>query len=187
MNPYRVVRSEAELEAVATDSLVSDSLVSGAFCLRSIHEKAGPNAWVEPGSEETIPTSAVWEMLTGAYETIILDEDREVWVLIDAAAPQPVRPPRGEDSPDFVTRARLGDRNTEWVIHASLAEARAEIESLIGAGIAADNMLIYARTDKNRIDFYPVEHIKAGTSAGALPCLGRQDRYHVATASALCP
>jgi hypothetical protein len=107
--------------------------------------------------------------MTGAYETIILDEDREVWVLIDAAAPQPVRPPRDEDSPDYLTRAPLGDRNTEWVTHASPAEARAEIESLIGAGTAADNMLIYARLDKDRIDFYPVEHIEAGTVLDEVP------------------
>jgi len=164
MNPYRIVRSEAELEEVATDSLVS-----GAYCLKSIHEKSGPNAWVEPGCEEMITTAALWEILTGAYETIILDEDREVWVLIDAAAPDLVRPPRGADSPDYLTRAGLGDRDTEWVTHATLAKARAEIESLIGAGTAADSMLIYARADKNRIDFYPVEHIKAGTSADTLP------------------
>lgn len=164
MQPFRTVRSEAELEAVATDSLAS-----GAYCLKSIHEKTGPNTWVEPGCEEEDTTAALWEMRTGAYETIILDEDREVWVLIDAAAPQPDRPPRDEVSPDYLTRARLGDRNTEWVTHASLAEARAEIESLIGTGTAADNIVIYAREDKNRIDFYPVEHIEAGTTARALP------------------
>ncbi|HEX9088864.1 MAG TPA: hypothetical protein VF867_15205 [Arthrobacter sp.] len=164
MQPFRIVRSEAELEAVATDSLVS-----GAYCLKSIHEKSGPNAWVEPGSEEAISTAALWEVLTGAYETIILDEDREVWVLIDAAAPGPVRPPRGEDSPDYLTRARSGDRDIEWVTHAILAEARAEIEALLGAGTAARNMLIYARADKDRIDFYPVEHIAAGTAAAGLP------------------
>jgi hypothetical protein len=164
MQPSRIARSETELEAVAIDSLVS-----GAYCLRSIHEKSGRNAWVEPGCEDEVTTAALWEVLTGAYETIILDEDREVSVLIDAAAPQPVRPPRGEDSPDFLTRARLGDRNTEWVTHVSLAEARAEIESLIGAWAAADNMLIYARQDKDRIDFYPVEHTEGGTALGEPP------------------
>ena len=40
---------------------------------------------------------------------------------------------------------------------------------LIGPGAAADNMFIYARDDKNRIDFYPVEHIPAGTSVETLP------------------
>jgi hypothetical protein len=30
-------------------------------------------------------------------------------------------------------------------------------------------MVIYAQTDKDRIDFYPVGHIEAGTSADALP------------------
>jgi hypothetical protein len=57
-----------------------------------------------------------------------------------------------------------GDRNTEWVTHPTIAAAQAEIESLIGAGTAADNMVIYARPDKDRIDFYPVEHIPAGTT-----------------------
>ncbi|WP_155846748.1 hypothetical protein [Arthrobacter sp. 131MFCol6.1] len=122
-----------------------------------------------PGTGEEVTTAALWELLTGAYETIILDEDREVWVLIDAAAPQPVRPPRGEDSPDYLTRARLGDRNSEWVTHASLAEARTEIESLIGGGTAANDMVIYAREDKDRIDFYPVARIEAGTALGELP------------------
>ncbi|MDJ0354459.1 hypothetical protein [Pseudarthrobacter sp. PH31-O2] len=160
MQPFRIVRSEAELEGVAPGSLVS-----AAYSLRTIFEKQNTNEWVEPGSEEEFPTAAVWELMTGAYETIILDEDREVWVLIDAAAPGLVRPPRGEDSPDYLTRARPGDRDTEWITHASLAGARAEIESLIGAGTAANNMLIYARTDKARIDFYPVEHIEAGAAA----------------------
>lgn len=41
--------------------------------------------------------------------------------------------------PDYLTRARPGDRNSEWVTHASLAEARTEIESLIGGGTAAVN------------------------------------------------
>lgn len=164
MNPYRIVRSEAELEEVTPGSLVC-----AAYSLRTIFEKQNINEWVEPGSEEEITTAAVWELMTGAYETIILDEDREVWVLIDAAAPGPVRPSRSADSPDYLTRARPGDRAAEWVTHASLAEARAEIESLIGAGAAANNMLIYAREDKARIDFYPVEHIVAGTVAAGLP------------------
>jgi hypothetical protein len=145
------------------------SLVSAAYSLRTIFEKQNTNEWVEPGSEEVWTTAAVWEHTTGAYETIILDEDREVWVLIDAAAPQPVRPPRGADSPDFLTRARLGDRNAEWVAHTSLAEARAEIESLVAGRPAADHLLIYARQDKNRIDFYPVEHLKPGTALADLP------------------
>lgn len=164
MQPFRTVRSEAELEEVAPGSLVCP-----AYSLRTIFEKQNTNEWVEPGSEDVLTTPAVWEFMTGAYETIILDEDREVWVLIDAAAPGPERPPRSEDSPDYLTRARAGDRNTEWVTHASMAEARAEIESLVGAGTTAANMIIYARGDKTRIDFYPVEHIAAGTSASGLP------------------
>ncbi|RKR29807.1 hypothetical protein [Arthrobacter oryzae] len=164
MQPFRIVRSEAELEAVAPGSLGS-----AAYSLRTIFENQNTNEWVEPGCEETWTTAAVWEHMTGAYETIILDEDREVWVLIDAAAPQPVRPPRGADSHDFLTRAQPGGRDTEWVTRASLADARAEIEALIGAGTATDNMVIYARTDKERIDFCPVGHVEAGTSADTLP------------------
>lgn len=164
MQPSRIVRSEAELEAVATDSLVS-----AAYDLDYIYEKSGRNSWVEPGCDEAIPTAAVWELLTGAYETIILDEDREVWVLIDTAAPKPVRPPRGPESPDFLTRAQLGDRNTEWVTHATLAEARTEIESLVAGRPSTGNLLIYTRPDKNRIDFYSAVFIKPGTSLNELP------------------
>lgn len=164
MQPFRTVRSEADLEAVA-----HGSLVSAAYSLRTIFEKQNTNEWVEPGSEEVWTTAAVWEHLTGAYETIILDEDREVWVLIDAAEPQPVRPPRGPGSHDFLTRARLGDRNTEWVTHATLDDARSEIESLVAGRPSSDSMVIYARQDKNRIDFYPIEFLPPGTALADLP------------------
>lgn len=164
MQPYRIVRSEAELEAVATDSLVS-----AAYNLSYIYEKSGPNEWVEPGSEDTIPTAAVWELCTGAYETVILDEDREMWVLIDTAAPKPVRPPRGPDSPDFLTRARLGDRNAEWVTHHTLEEARAEIESLVAGRPSAGILQIYVRPDKNRLDYYGSVFLPAGTALETLP------------------
>ncbi|WP_160664987.1 hypothetical protein [Pseudarthrobacter sp. ATCC 49987] len=63
----------------------------------------------------------------------------------------------------------MGDRDTEWVTHASPAEARTEIDSLIGSGAAAKNMLIYSRADKTRIDFYLVEHIEAGATVDSLP------------------
>ncbi|MDQ0732179.1 hypothetical protein [Arthrobacter sp. B1I2] len=125
-----------------TPSVATDSLVSAAYGLRAFYEKSGPGRWVESGSEEYIPTAAVWELLTGAYETIILDEDREIWVLIDAAAPGPVRPPRGPDSPDFLTRAHLRDRSTERVTHATLDEARAGIKSLVAGRPSAGNLLI---------------------------------------------
>lgn len=169
MQPYRSVRSKAEFEAVA-----AGSLVSAAYSLRTILEKQSTNEWVEPGSEEVWTTDAAWEHMTGAYETIILDEDREVWVLIDAAAPQSVRPPRGEDSPDFLTRARLGDRNEEWVTHATLAEARAEIESLVAGRPSIGDLLIYAREDKNRIDFYTIEFFQPGTALADLPWRDQQ-------------
>lgn len=90
MNPLRIVRSEAAREAVAPGSLVC-----AAYSLRTIFEKQNTNEWVEPGCEEAWSTAAIWEHMTGAYETIVLDDDREVWVLIDAAAPELVRPPPG--------------------------------------------------------------------------------------------
>jgi hypothetical protein len=89
----RVVRSEAELHAVAPDSLVC-----AAYAPASVYQVGGDGRWSEPGLEEEIPTPALWEFLTGAYETIILDEDREVWVLYDSAAQRDVRPRHGEDS-----------------------------------------------------------------------------------------
>lgn len=164
MQPVRILRSEDELRAMALNSIVCP-----AYAPASIYQVGSDGLWSEPGVEEDIPTNALWEVLTGAYETIVLDEDREVWVMYDAAAPQLGRPPRGADSPDFLTRAKLGDRNTEWVTHATLADARAEIESLVAGRPSADNLLIYAREDKDRIDFYTIEFLPAGTTLAGLP------------------
>lgn len=78
-------------------------------------------------------------------------------------------PPRGEDSHDYRTRARHGDLDVEWVTHATLAEARAEIESLVAGRLSVNHLLIYAREDKERIDFYTIDYLRPGTSAEALP------------------
>ena len=164
MQPYRIVRSEAELAAVA-----ADSLVSAAYNPATVYQAGSDGRWSEPGVEDDVPAAALWEFLTGAYETIILDEDREVWVLYDAAAQKPVRPPRRPESPDFLTRARLGNRNTEWVTHHTLEEARAEIESLVAARPSSGILQIYVRPDKNRLDYYGAVFLPAGTALEALP------------------
>ncbi|WP_422758888.1 hypothetical protein [Paenarthrobacter sp. C1] len=161
MQPARTVHSEAELEAVATDSLVS-----AAYGLRYIYEKSGPNEWVEPGSEETFTTAGVWEFLTGSYETLVLDEDREVWVLIDAAAPGPVRPPRPVDSPDYATRIQL--RSNDIVVHHTLEEAQQAIEDAVGTGVTVGHTNIWHRA-KDAYDFRPSVYIAPGTPVPDFP------------------
>jgi hypothetical protein len=162
MNPYRTVRSEAELEAVATDSLVCL-----AYYLGSIYEKAAPNEWVEPGCEETITTAAVWEVMTGAYETLVIDEDREVWVLIDAAAPKLVRPPRPETSPDYATRVQL--RTNEIMTHQTLEEAHKAIEDAVGDGVTVGHTNIWHRSTREAYDFHPSVYIQPGTAVPDFP------------------
>lgn len=161
MEPYRTVRSEAELEAVAIDSLVCP-----AYFLGAIYEKSAPNSWVEPGCEETITTAAVWEVMTGSYETLVLDEDREVWVLIDAAAPALVRPPRRDDSPDYATRVQL--RTNEIMVHQTLEEAQQAIEAAVGTGVTVGHTNIWHR-NKGVYDFRPSVYIAPGTRAADFP------------------
>ena len=161
MEPYRIVRSEAELEAVATDSLVCPEYFLGA-----IYEKSAPNSWVEPGCEETITTAAVWEVMTGAYETLVLDEEREVWVLIDAAAPALVRPPRCEESPDYATRVQM--RTNEIMGHQTLEEAQQAIEAAVGTGVTVGHTNIWHRS-RDAYDFRPSIHIAPGTRVTDFP------------------
>lgn len=161
MEPYRIVRSAAELDAVAIDSLVCP-----AYYLGSIYEKSAPNEWVEPGCEEAIPTDAVWEVMTGSYDGLVLDEDREVWVLIDAAAPKLVRPPRPEDSPDYATRVQL--RTAEFMTHLTLAEARQAIEDAVGTGVTIGHTNIWFRS-KEAYDFRSSLHIPHGTAVADFP------------------
>lgn len=161
MEPYRIVRSEAELNAVAVDSLVCP-----AYYLGSIYEKAAPNEWVEPGCEDTLPTATVWEVMTGAYETLVLDEDREVWVLIDAAAPKLVRPPRSESSPDYATRVQT--RTAEIMTHLTLEAARQAIEAAVGDGVTIGHTNIWIRA-RDAYDFRPSVYIKPGTAVVDFP------------------
>jgi hypothetical protein len=161
MEPYRTVRSEAELDAVAIDSLVCP-----AYFLGAVYEKAAPNEWVEPGSEETLTTAALWEVMTGSYETLVLDEDREAWVLIDAAAPKLVRPPRSEKSPDYATRVQL--RTNEIMTHHTLEEAQQAIEAAVGDGVTIGHTNIWHRS-ADAYDFRPSVYIAPDTAVSAFP------------------
>lgn len=161
MKPYRIVRSEAELDAVAVDSLVCP-----AYSLRGIYEKSAPNEWVEPGSEETVPTAALWEMLTGSYESLVMDEDREVWVLIDAAAPPPVRPTRPEGSPEYASRSQ--NRSVEFISHMSLEEARQAVEDAVGDGVTVGLTSIWRRRGE-AYDYRAFEFVAPGTAVADFP------------------
>lgn len=161
MEPYRIVRSEAELDAVAVDSLVCPAYFPG-----SIYEKSAPNQWVEPGCEDTIPTAALWEVMTGSYETLVMDEDREVWVLIDSAAPKLVRPPRPESSPDYATRVQ--SRTAEFITHLTLEDARQAIEDAVGDGVTMGHTNIWKRP-KDAYDYRSHVHIPAGTAVADFP------------------
>jgi hypothetical protein len=161
MDPYRIVRSEAELEAVATDSLVCP-----AYYLGSIYEKAAPNEWVEPGCEDTLTTAAVWEVMTGSYDGLVLDEDREVWVLIDTAAPKLLRPPRPETSPDYATCVQL--RTNEIMTHLTLKEAQTAIEEAVGYGVTVGHTNIWKRS-RDSYDFRPSVYIAPGTAVAEFP------------------
>lgn len=161
MDPYRVVRSAAELDAVAIDSLVCP-----AYYLGSIYEKAAVNQWVEPGSEEAIPTAAVWEVMTGSYDGLIMDEDREVWVLIDAAAPKLVRPPRPGTSPDYATRVQT--RTAEFMTHLTLEAARQSIEEAVGSGATVGHTNIWVRS-RDAYEYRSSVHIAHGTPVADFP------------------
>lgn len=161
MQPSRTVRSEAELEAVATDSLVS-----AAYGLRYIYEKAAPNKWVEPGSEDAITTAALWEVLTGSYEGLVLEEEREVWVLIDSVVAEPVRPPRPKSSPDYATR--VSSRTPVIVTHQTLEEAQAAIEAAAGDGVIEGHTNIWKRSP-DTYEFRSSVYIKPGTAAKDFP------------------
>jgi hypothetical protein len=104
--------------------------------------------------------------MTGSYETLVLDEDREAWVLIDAAAPALVRPPRPEGSPDYATRVQL--RTNEIMVHQTLEEAQQAIEAAVGTGVTIGHTNIWHRS-RDAYDFRPSVYIPHGTAAADLP------------------
>lgn len=63
---------------VATENVTHDP--------SSLFQKGTGDEWVEPGTDVEWPSTAVWEFLIGSYERFIPDEERQVWVIWDAAA-----------------------------------------------------------------------------------------------------
>lgn len=161
--PVRVIRSEEEMRALAPDSLACP-----AYSPESVCQKDGEDSWYEPGTDEAFTTAGTWEWMTGAYETTILDEDREVWVLWDAAEKDTVkRPLRGEDSHDYLTLVRGED--PEYVTHPTLEAARALIEDRLANGPSEAGMNIFQRPSKEDTDFRPAGYFAPGTELSQLP------------------
>lgn len=164
MIPVRIIRTEADLAAVTADSLVCP-----AYDVGSVYQSGGRGVFSEPGVEEDHSAAAVWEMSTGAYETQVLDEEREMWVIWDAAAPGPSRPSRGEDSPDWLSV--VPGRVPRMIAHMTRAEAVGALnEALVNppADEVAEPRLhvsLWRRT-KQRHDFYLVNSTPQGTAPG---------------------
>lgn len=138
MNARHVIHSQALLEGLGTDSVVCPAYSPG-----SIFQKQAPNEWVEPGSDEVWTTEAVWEFSTGSYEHLIMDEDREMWVVYDPAAAKEERPPRPTGTHDWATR--MESRHPVYVTHASREEALAAIAVEIADGETVGRTNIWFR------------------------------------------
>lgn len=121
VRPLRVIRSETELGEAAPNSLVCP-----AWNPADVFQAGGDGTWNEPCETDSYTTAALWEYLTGSHDDIVMDEDREIWVLFDAAVPC-TRPPRSPDSPDWLTM--VNSRDERFLTHRSLSEARAVIEA----------------------------------------------------------
>ena len=160
VRPVRVIRSEADLAATAANSLVCP-----AWDPATVFQAGGDGTWMEPGEGDEFPTAALWEYMTGAYEDIVMDEDREVWVLYDAALPCD-RPLRSPDSPDWMSM--INNRSERFVTHGSLAEARAALEAECsrsgGAGAALS--IRYRSKDDNAYRMF--RYYPAGTTVDQL-------------------
>jgi hypothetical protein len=159
MRPFSIAYSEAAIQA-----LPSDSLICPPFHPESIYQK-GSDGWVEPGVEDTIPTSALWEVLTGSYDGYVPDEEREVWVIYDATY-KAGRPPRPKSSPDYATRVQA--RDPEMALHGTLDEARAAIEAAVGSGVTAGHTNIWHRTAVDHV-FRASVYIEPGTPVAEFP------------------
>lgn len=158
--PVRVVASETALA-----SLAPDSIICSPWHPQTMFQHLGSGVWSEPGAG-TASSAVVWEILTGGYEEIILPEDREVWVLFDAASP-PRRPKRADSSPDWLTVAVIGATETHTTHH-SLAEAQTAISALCSQpGGAPGQMYIWHR-EKDSVAFASFDDIDEGTTADRL-------------------
>jgi hypothetical protein len=155
------IQSQAQLDAMAIDSVACP-----AYSPESIFQKQAPNEWVGPGSDEVWSTEAVWEWATGTYEDLVMDEDREMWVVYDAAAPKQERPPRPAGTHDWATR--MESREPVYVTHSSRDDALAAIAAEIGDGETAGRTNLWARPQGDYV-FRSHLFFPPGTKASDLP------------------
>jgi hypothetical protein len=160
MQPFDILYSESALE-----ELPSDSLVCPAYAPASVFQKSGPNEWVEPGLAETFTTAGVWEWMTGSYDGYIPDEEREVWIIYNAAH-KTERPARLASTPDYATRVQA--REPEMVHHDTLEEARTAIEEAIGDGVTVGHTNIWHRAAGEHV-FRASAYIDPGTTVADFP------------------
>ena len=161
-NVVRVITSEAELAGLAADSLVCP-----AWDEATVHQYGGDGTWIEPGVEDELPTASLWEFLTGSHSDIVMDEDREIWVLFDAAQKRR-RPDRAPSSPDWLTMANAG-RDERFLTHHSLDEARHAIEELCSQEGGAPAALAIRTRRKGDVVYRGHAFIAAGTTVDQLP------------------
>lgn len=161
MTARAAIRSQEQLEALGIDSVACP-----AYHPATIFQKQAPNEWVEPGSDEVWSTEAVWEFSTGAYEDLVMDEDRAMWVVYDAAAPKQERPPRSADSHDWATR--MDTRTPVYLTHPSREAALDAIRAGIGDGQTSGRTNIWRRPE-GEYNFRSQEYFPPGTKAADLP------------------
>lgn len=155
------IHSQEELEALGIDSVACP-----AYHPASIFQKQASNEWVEPGSDEVWSTEAVWEWSTGSHEHLVIDEDREMWVVHDAGAPKEEQPPRPADSHDWATRIEA--RTPVYVTHPSREDALAAIRTEIGDGETSGRTNIWYRPAGDYV-FRSHLFFPPGTKAADLP------------------
>lgn len=163
VRPVRTVTSLEELSR-----LTPNSIVCSAWSPADTFQNGADGLWYEPGLPDALPAEAVWEYMTGCSDTaIILDEDREVWVLYDAAVPVHA-PRRAEGSHGFLTMANAG-RAERFVTHATLAEARSVIEELCSRPGGAPAALAIRYRTSSETPFRGLTPVSAGTTLDLLP------------------
>lgn len=161
INPVRVIGSLRELE-----NLASDSIVCSPWAPSSVYQTDSESRWYEPGSEETLPAGAVWELMTGSDSGIVMDEDRRVWVLYDAGSPVPKPGPASDHG--YLTMANAG-RAERFITHPTLSEARSVIEALCSQpGGAPAFLAIRYRAGGDSV-FRGITPVSPGTTPGQLP------------------
>lgn len=120
MIPTRIIRSVEELK-----TLTGNSIVCAPYHPQHVFQVGGDGSWQEPGVEESLDSAGLWEWITGAHETHVLDDEREIWVIWDAAA-KLERPLRSPDSPDWLSI--VPGRSPERIPHRTRDEAVQALE-----------------------------------------------------------